>query len=335
MEQNTIETRLVQGFMDSGKTTFIQDCILNDYFHKYGSTLILCFEQGESEYDIAALRERRTEVAFFGDEEEENVTAFCLRMINEHHPDRIYVEMNAMMQGLREALPPVMNITYISVWVEWKTMDLYVRNLQQLLNQMVSEAHQVTFRGCPSKDLLAPYSQLFRLMNHKATYLRQDPMGYHEKAFDLFVPWSLDENEIEITQETYLLFWLDAADHPEHYDGKMIRFTSPLEVRVSGNGIGSGSGIQSTDRSAASGDRQNAGKDYSAGRIVMTCCMADLQFMSFPLAGENVCPDTGWFLITARAECRSGEYGRRVLSLQPCDMQTASAPAELILSAQV
>ena len=73
MEQNTIETRLVQGFMDSGKTTFIQDCILNDYFHKYGSTLILCFEQGESEYDIAALRERRTEVAFFGDEEEENV----------------------------------------------------------------------------------------------------------------------------------------------------------------------------------------------------------------------------------------------------------------------
>ena len=38
-----IDTRLIYGFLESGKTTYIQDCIVHDYFHKYGTTLILCF----------------------------------------------------------------------------------------------------------------------------------------------------------------------------------------------------------------------------------------------------------------------------------------------------
>ncbi len=331
MEKKRIETRLVQGFLDAGKTSFIQDCILNDYFHKYGSTLILCFEEGETEYDIEALCQRRTTVALY--DGEEDISSFCSRMVEEHQPDRIYVEMNAMTQGLREALIPAMNITYICVWIEWQTMELYVRNMQQLLNKMVSEAHQITFRGCPSKDLLVPYSQLFRLMNHKATYLRQDPMGYHEKAFDLFVPWSFEDEQIMITQDNYLLFWLDAADHPQHYEGKKILFDSPMEIR-------------------------KISSEYTAGRVVMTCCMADLQFMGFPLIAQNNNPvscspsnnmtalkddspknetcylHTGWFLIQADAENITVEYGRHVLALRPFCLKASSAPSELILTAQ-
>ena len=37
-----IDTRLVCGFLNAGKTTYIQDCIFNDFFHRYGSVLILC-----------------------------------------------------------------------------------------------------------------------------------------------------------------------------------------------------------------------------------------------------------------------------------------------------
>ena len=59
-----IETRLVYGFLDAGKTSYIRDCIQNDYFYKYGTTLILCFEQGLEEYDADALAVRRTSVAY-------------------------------------------------------------------------------------------------------------------------------------------------------------------------------------------------------------------------------------------------------------------------------
>ena len=33
MSETGIETRLVYGFLDAGKTTYIRDCIRNDYFY--------------------------------------------------------------------------------------------------------------------------------------------------------------------------------------------------------------------------------------------------------------------------------------------------------------
>jgi len=63
-----IDTRLVCGFLNAGKTTYIQDCIFHDFFHRYGSVLILCFEEGERAYDLEGLqryvRERHVDVGF-------------------------------------------------------------------------------------------------------------------------------------------------------------------------------------------------------------------------------------------------------------------------------
>ena len=42
-----IDAYLCSGFLDSGKTTYIQDNLFHDYFYKYGTTLILSFEEGE------------------------------------------------------------------------------------------------------------------------------------------------------------------------------------------------------------------------------------------------------------------------------------------------
>lgn len=108
----TVETRLVYGFLDAGKTTFIQDCILHDYFHKYGTTLILAFESGEAERDEKALLDYRTHVAY--DEGSENIAAFCLTQIERWPPDRVYVEMNGMTEGLRQQLHDALRIATAS-----------------------------------------------------------------------------------------------------------------------------------------------------------------------------------------------------------------------------
>ena len=327
---NGIETRLVCGFLDAGKTSYISDCIRNDYFHKYGTTLILCFEQGEEAYDEAFLAERRTFAAYH--EEGQDVRAFCEDAIARVRPDRIYAEMNLMMPGLREQFPESMKVSFVCAFIDWATLPLYLKNFRQMIGQMVAGAHQIVFRGCPSKELLAPYSQTFRLMNAKASYLRQDPMGYHEKAFDLFVPFPLDAPEITVGRKEYLPLWLDALDHPEHYDGKRLRFTDPLELRLRDDG------------------------SPAAGCVVMTCCMADLQFLSFPLdadaadteksasgnareispadtaePGKTVPERNGWFSFDALAVVGSGDYGRRLLKLRPENFLPAQPPAELIL----
>ena len=304
MQEAGIDTRLVYGFLDSGKTSYIQDCIRNDTFYKYGTTLILCFEQGEAEYDEELLARKNTSVAYH--DGEEDVTAFCTRCIEAFCPDRIYVEMNTMMQDLRSQLPGCMKVTYVVTWIDWKTLPLYFVNLTQMIKQMVSESQQVTFRGCPSKEQLEPYSQAFRLMNQKASYLRQDPMGYHERAFDRFLPFSLADREITVTTETYIPLWLDAHDHPEHYEGKRIRFAEPLELRQS---------------------EENG--PWRAGRVVMVCCMADLQFMAFEIAADGL--SGGWVVFDALAQLGTDEYGQRVLTLRPESVHSVPAPNPAVI----
>lgn len=55
-----IETRIVYGLPGAGKTLYILGCIRNDFFHKYGTTLILCFEQGQELYNLQELQARNT-----------------------------------------------------------------------------------------------------------------------------------------------------------------------------------------------------------------------------------------------------------------------------------
>ena len=45
-------------------------------------------------------------------------------------------------------------------------------------------------------------------------------MGYHERAFDLFVPFDLTADGVTISEGEYLAFYLDACDHPKHYAGE-------------------------------------------------------------------------------------------------------------------
>ena len=312
-----IDTRLVYGFLDAGKTTYINETIRVDRFHKRGSTLIICFEKGEEKYDEDALAEKRAKVVYY--DRKSDITGFCMKRIEEYRPDRIYVEMNSMIPELRELLPDCMRVTFSAALIDWSTMPVYYANFMQMMKQMVSESNQVTFRGCPSSEMLEPYRQGFRLMNPEAVYLRQDPMGYHEKAFGLFLPFPLEESEITIHEKSYLPFWLDALDHPEHYEGKFIHFTDPVELR-----------------------RTDENSPWTCGRVVMTCCMADLQFMSFELNDYSSGGDSkdvnnisvagnSWVTIDAYAKTFSNIYGQKKLLLAVDRIYKAVPPETPIL----
>lgn len=299
---STIDTRVVYGFKAAGKTSYIRDCIINDYFYKYGTTLVLCFQRGQEVFDAEILRKRNAFAAYY--DGVQDIKEFCLEQIMKYNPDRIYAEMNTNIPDIRAMFPEVMNVTFTVTLFDWTTFDWYYTCFKQLISQMVSESQQVTFRGCPSKELLSPYAQEFWLMNHKASYLRQDPMGYHEKAFDLFVPYSLEEKSITISEKEYLIFWLDAADHPEHYDGKQIIFKDPLELR-----------------------QMEENPPWYAGRVVMTCCMADLQFMSFELKGSGAEGlHGGWAALKASGTIGTDKYGQKKPLLEVESINYMAAP---------
>ena len=60
--ENKVRVYLFTGFLESGKTSFIQDTVLNDDFHYNEKTLILSCEEGVEAYNEeigrASCRER-------------------------------------------------------------------------------------------------------------------------------------------------------------------------------------------------------------------------------------------------------------------------------------
>lgn len=296
--KDNIKTYIFTGFLDAGKTTYIQDALANDYFYRHGRTLLLVFENGETEYDAGLLKAKRTDPAVYGEEPDaaEDITAFCLKAIETYRPDRIWVEDNLMLAGLSGRFPPCMDLQAKTVLIDASTLPLYFRNLRQKLRDAVAGSRLVLFNRAPDKEILTPYANDFRLMEPNTAYLWESPQGYHEKAFGVVLTFDISEPHIEIGNTDFASFFLDALEHPEHYDGKEITFNGRIRLPEDGGN-----------------------ETFYIGRTLMTCCPADMQFYSLVCKNDGrVTPsDSAWVRLTAAGSIGHDEYGRRRLELLP------------------
>ena len=60
---------IIDGFLESGKTSFIIDTVTADYFQYDGKTLILSCEQGEVEYDEELFKKYDTIIEYITKEQ--------------------------------------------------------------------------------------------------------------------------------------------------------------------------------------------------------------------------------------------------------------------------
>ena len=307
MDEKKIPAYVVNGFLEAGKTTYIQENIFRDFFHKRGKTLILSFEEGEKEYDIERLSSFRTTAVQF--EGGDDIPAFCMEQIEKHQPDRIYIEANAMMDGLASMLPPVINVVDTTTLIDGSTLPLYFNNLRQQLQTMVSSSNMVIFGRCEDKASLAGYSTPFHLMNSKCVYLWESPMGYSEQAFGLFLPYDLDQPVITVTDEIFPVWALDAGKYPQHYNGKKL------------------------DMIAQASLRDYLPEDsFFAGRLIMACCPADMQFLGAECinnAGIEI-TERCWIHIIATGIVKEDRYHVKRLVLEPDILEYAPAGKQII-----
>ena len=69
MDDIRVPIYLVTGFLESGKTTFLDFTLQQDYFAIDGKTLLILCEEGEEEYDMDKLKLANTVVEVIEDEE--------------------------------------------------------------------------------------------------------------------------------------------------------------------------------------------------------------------------------------------------------------------------
>ena len=91
-----METRvyIFAGFLDSGKTSFINDTLMNPDFYSEEDTLLISFEEGEVAYNDIYLKKSNTSLVTL---DFENFTTYDLKHLElEYRPTQIMIEANGM-----------------------------------------------------------------------------------------------------------------------------------------------------------------------------------------------------------------------------------------------
>lgn len=257
---NEIPVYLFLGFLESGKTSFIQDTLEEDYFNNGEKTLLIACEEGEEEYDEQLLKEAKAEIVYV-DEEEELTKEFFEKVLKEHKPDRVLIEHNGMwsIEKLCLAMEGTPLMVYQAiVMVNAETFDLYMNNMRSLAVEMFKIGEMIIINRCTKDTPRATYRRSIKAVNRRAQVLfeseDEDEMG--EEAEDL--PYDVDGDEIVLEDEDFGIWFVDAMERPEVYNGKTINMKTIVYKSV----------------------RLPKGT-FVPGRHAMTCCADDIQFIGY------------------------------------------------------
>ena len=281
----SIPVYLFTGFLDSGKTTFIQETMEDPGFCSGEKTLVLLCEEGEIEYEPQKFAEGG--VQFLSVEEPSQLTTAFLKDYQKHHRfDRVLIEYNGMwpMQALYDALPRDWELYQIILTADSTTFASYLANLRQLAVDKLQDAEMVIFNRCTDATDKAVLHRAVRMVNRRAQMAFERTDGSVD-ADDVQeeLPFDLNAEVIEIADEDYGLWYLDAADNVEKYKGKTVRFRAY---------------VCQTPRVPKG--------CFVPGRFGMTCCAEDISFIGFICEAKDAArwQHRSWVTVTATVDAK-------------------------------
>ena len=260
-EDPRVPVYLINGFLESGKTSFIDFTLKQEYFQNGEKTLLIMCEEGEVELDKELLARNNAVQVFFGRPEDLNEKA--LRDLEmKHRPDRVLIEYNGMwkMEDIYNMqLPSGWMIFQVITTIDAKTFAMYTANLnmKSMVVAMVGDADMVIFNRCDDETPITKFRRSIKAVNGRAQVIFEDKAGEMMEATDE-LPYDLAADVIEIEDYDYGIFYVDAQDHPENYEGKTVRFNAMV--------------LKPSDLISGI---------FVAGRHAMTCCADDLQFIGY------------------------------------------------------
>ena len=268
------------GFLDSGKTKFIQETLEDPRFNAGERTLVLIFEEGEEEYDLSTYPKKNVYLEVL---DQQTVTTEELKALQKKYKaERVVAELNGMQQvgDLYMRFPDSWAIAQEVMFADATTFMTYNANMRNLVMDKLMGAQMVVFnRMAPGQDVM-PFHKLARAANRRIDILYDYTDG--TTKFDEIedpLPFDINAPVIEIKDEDYALWYRDVSEEPQKYDGKTVHFKGQVAMlRRDKNGM------------------------FAPGRFVMTCCVEDIQFCGIPCrcAGAGSLESCSWVWVTAK-----------------------------------
>ena len=302
---------LFTGFMDSGKTTLIQETLFDQEFGNGAKTLIIACEDGEVEYDEDKLKKINAKLLQI--ENEEDFTEDLLHNINlQYLPEQVFIEYNGtweMAKLLEMNLPDGWVIVQSLATADATTYEMYLNNMRAMIMEQLFQADVVIFNRCDDNTPKGKIRRSVKALNRKAQIVYERADGKIDEGDNEELPFDINAPIIELSDADYGLWYLDATDNPNRYNGKKIKFLALVynPEKMQKKGI------------------------FVPGRFAMTCCEADIQFVGFKCKYPNAkeIPHKSWITITAEVRVEfAKEYRGKGPVLYPISIEPAEKPED-------
>ena len=312
-----IPVYLFTGFLEAGKTKFIQETFEDPRFNNGENTLLLVCEEGVEEYDPSRFKGDMGSFHAVNIDSPEELTADHLSKLQDKYDiDRVVVEYNGMwmLDNLYAALPEGWIVYQEILFAEAGTFLNYNANMRSLVYDKLKSCELVVFNRADEKNLdKQAFHKIVRAVSRKTNLAYEYKNG--EVEYDDIEdppPYDMNAPIIEIADEDYAFWCADFADKPEAYDGKTVR----IHVMVAKN------------KSLQPGE-------MVVGRKLMLCCSEDIQFKGMLCKCDNAAKykSNDWIYLTAKIVFeahrlyRGGHgpvlYANAVKRAEPCDPEVA------------
>ena len=272
-----IPVYLIAGFLDAGKTNFING-VLQDGFAREDRTLLICCEEGEEAYYPNVLSNVFTTTV---EDFEELNPSYFKKLEKMYKPQQVIIEYNGMWnieKLYRELLPANWILYQIMTLVDARTFEMYAKNMGQLMMEKIMAADMLIFNRCNAELRAALRSRNLRMVNRRADiYLENDDGTSEEYVTEDMAPFDLSGGHLDVPDEDYGVWYVDMMDAPQRYNGLTVKFKAIMCHSKKYKGV------------------------HCPGRFAMVCCEDDMQFLALVCKGEGLekFKDRAWVEITA------------------------------------
>lgn len=287
-----IPVYLFTGFLDAGKTSFIQGTLEDKRFNSGERTLVLLCEEGETELDVSRYPSKNVYIEII--EEPEQLTAENLTALQKkHRAQRVIIEYNGMwlLSTLFQNMPKNWVIYQEMLFADANTFVTYNANMRNLVVDKLGSPELVIFNRAQKG--------LDKMALHKIVrgVTRRSDIAYEYSENDVEyddiedpLPFNKDAAMITIEDSDYALWYRDLSEELNSYDGKKVKFKGQVVV----------------DRSVPKGC-------FIIGRPLMTCCADDIRFAGLVCEWTDVSTlkSRDWVVLEASISIREHAcYGR-------------------------
>lgn len=279
---------LFTGFLESGKTKFIQETLEDKRFLDKERTLLIVCEEGVEEYIPKKFSGENVFIEII--EEEADLNQNLLKsLVDKTKAERVIIEYNGMwmLDSLYAAFPDNWGVVQEMMFAESKTFLNFNRNMRNLMVDKLKSAEVLVFNRADDTIDKMEFHKIVRAVNPRTNmaYEFSDGRVEYDEIEDP-LPYDIDAPIIEISDEHYAVWYRDMNENIENYVGKEILFKAMI------------------------GFNKDLPKNtFMAGRHVMTCCEDDIEFLPVLCKGKvsSKIENGQWVMVTGMF---SNEYNK-------------------------